>query len=805
MKRMGEVDGAMVSNQNPVVHDIVDEMKTSYTDYAMSVIVSRALPDIRDGLKPVHRRILYSMWDEKITHSHPHKKSAKIVGSVMSKYHPHGDSSIADAIVRMGQDFSMRYPLIDGQGNFGSIDGDPAASMRYLEARMSSLSEEMLIDIGKGTVDFRPNYDDSMEEPSVLPARIPNLLLNGSVGIAVGMSTNIPPHNLGEVADAVISYIDGEEIALPGPDFPTGGVIVGRSGIRQAYETGRGQIVLRGVYHIEDGRHKKIVITEIPYQVNKSSLIERIANLVKTDTLKGVGNIRDESDREGIRVVIETKGGFDPEIIVNQLYKYTDLQISFNINMVALVNGIPRTVGVKTIIDEFVKHRIDVITRATRHDLEDARKRIHILSGLSIAISNIDKVVSIIRGSASLEDARRSLVREFGLSDVQVTAILDMKLQRLSRLETDTISREIQKLSIDVSNYEKILADESEILGIIKSDLTDAKKRFGDKRRTEIMNVDSSTDCDIEDLIQDEEVIVTLTSDGYVKRQLVTAYRSQRRGGKGVTGMDVRDEDCVIGVFPASTKDYLLVFTDQGRAHWIKVYEIPQASRQARGKPVVTFLNLGDGETVLCVLPVKDFDSGYILVAMDSGSVVKMSASRFSNPRKAGIKAVNPNGDRIVDVMLIQEGSEAMIVTKFGKSIRFSEGDIRATGRGAAGVRAIRLGPGDAVIRMCNVQDGTSLLSVASSGSGKRTAISEYPCQNRGGSGIINMKLKRSVVQDVSMVSDGDEVLITTKNGISIRVPVTSLRESGRATSGVKIIDLADGDEVASVTKISNE
>lgn len=797
----------MVNNQNHVVvHDIVDEMRVSYTDYAMSVIVSRALPDVRDGLKPVHRRILYSMWDEKMTHGHPHKKSAKIVGSVMSKYHPHGDAAIADAIVRMGQDFSMRYPLIDGQGNFGSIDGDPAASMRYLEARMSVLSEEMLVDIGKGTVDFRPNYDDSMEEPSVLPSKIPNLLLNGSVGIAVGMSTNIPPHNLGEVVDAVVGYIDDGDVDLPGPDFPTGGVIVGRSGIRQAYETGRGQIVLRGVYHIEDGKRRRmIVITEIPYQVNKATLVEKIADLVNADTLKGVGNVRDESDREGIRVVIEVKDGFDPEIIVNQLCKYTDMQISFSINMVVLVGGVPKTVGLKTIIDEFVKHRVDVITRATRHDLEDAKKRIHILSGLYVAIGNIDKVISIIRGSGSLEDARGGLIYSFGVSDTQASAILDMKLQRLSRLEESTISREIEKLSIDVSNYEKILADEVEVLRVIKSDLLDAKRRFGDKRRTEVMDVVSSKECDIEDLIQDEDVIVTLTSDGYIKRQLVTAYRSQRRGGKGVTGMDVRAEDCVIGVFPASTKDYLLVFTDQGRAYWIKVYEIPQASRQARGKPVVTLLNLGEGEKVLSILPVKNFSGGYVLVAMDSGNVVKMSASLFNRPRKTGVKAVNPNGDRIVDVVLIPDRSEAMIATKFGKSVRFSEEDIRATGRGAAGVRAIRLGPGDAVIRMCGVRDGASLLSVTSSGLGKRTAISQYPCQRRGGSGVINMKLGRSVVQDVSMISENDEVLITTKNGISIRVPVSSLRESGRATSGVKIIDLADGDEVASVTKISDE
>jgi DNA gyrase subunit A len=786
---------------------VAEEMKSSYIDYAMSVIVSRALPDVRDGLKPVHRRILYTLWEEGMTHNASYRKSARVSGLCMGKYHPHGDAAIYDTMVRMAQPFSMRYPLIDGQGNFGSIDGDPAAAARYTEVRLTKIAEELLIDLERNTVVFNPNYDGSLEEPIVLPAKLPNLLLNGSVGIAVGMATNIPPHNIKELVDAICLLIDNPDAHVPdimnvltAPDFPTGGTIVGRTGILQAYQTGKGAITIRSKAEIENGkRHDSIVVTELPYQVNKSELIESISDLVKSGTITGISDIRDESDKDGIRLVIEAKSGTDANLLLSQLYKATDLEKAFNINMVVLVDGVPYTVSIKNILDQYISHRETVITKRTQFDLSKAKERLHILEGLLKALGNIDRVVKIIRGSNSPTEARESLILEFSLSNEQVRAILDMKLQRLTSLESEKIKTEAGDLSKEIDRLGNILSNRNNILNIIKEELTYLKNEYGDNRRTDIIDVANEADIDV--MIPDEDVIVTLTADGYIKRQLDASYKTQNRGGKGSIGADIKTEDCITGTFPASTKDNLLVFTDKGRVHWLKVYEIPQIAKNARGKHITALLDMRD-ENVVRVLPVKDFSSGYIMAVMSEGKVVRMKTAEFANPRKGGVKAINLREDKLRSVILTSGNDDVMIATKHGKAIRFNETVIDEMGRFKVGVIGIRLNPGDEVVSMDSVREGSSMLTMTTSGYGKRTQNNEFEAQARGGKGVLSAKLAKNFVVAVISVKEDDEILVTTKTGIMIRLPVSSIRDQGRTTQGVRIMDVAKDDVVTSIAKL---
>jgi len=788
--------------------EITSEMKSSYIDYAMSVIVSRALPDVRDGLKPVHRRILYAMYEQGMTFNQPYKKSARVVGDVMGKYHPHGDAAIYGTLVRMAQDFSMRYPLIDGQGNFGSIDGDPAAAMRYTEVRLSEISGELLADIGKETVDFVPNYDDSLKEPSVLPAKLPNLLINGSTGIAVGMATNIPPHNLKEVAKAVITLIDNPEIntidlmeCIPGPDFPTGGYIIGKSGIESAYHSGRGIIRLRAKSIIERGNRSKIIVTELPYQVNKSKLMENIADLIKSDRVEGISDLRDESDREGIRVVIELKQGINPEVVLNQLHKQTQLEVSYSIINVVLVDGLPGTLPLRDILNHYVSHRVEVIGRRTRFDLNRAENRAHILAGLLVALQNVRDVITLIRKAASPADARESLTATFGLSEEQTKAILEMRLQRLTALEQGKIKSEASDLEVTISRLRQILADPGEVLDIIKFELTELSNKYGDERRTQI--IEAEGEIHLEDLIQEEEVSVTITSGGYIKRQPVTAYRTQRRGGRGVMGSDTKSEDFVTDLFVASSHEYILFFTDKGKAHWLRVFDVPAMGRTARGKAIVNLLQLDSDEKITEAIAVKNFDSdGYIMMATKNGQVVRTSIRAYSHPRKAGIKAMNLKGDSLVAARLTDGGQELIMATKRGKAIRFHESEIRASNRGSMGVRGIRLANDDQVISMDVIQPGTALLTVTEEGYGKRTELSEYPPHRRGGKGMKNIDPRRGHVVVSRIVSEEDELMITTKEGVVIRISTSDIRIQGRATQGVRIMRLDSGDEVAAVARI---
>ena len=714
---------------------ITEEMKSSYIDYAMSVIVGRALPDVRDGLKPVHRRILYAMYEQGMTHDQPYKKSARVVGDVMGKYHPHGDMAIYDTIVRLAQTFSMRYPLIDGQGNFGSIDGDPAAAMRYTEIRLSKIAGEMLQDIEKNTVDFTPNYDGSLKEPVVLPAKLPNLLLNGSTGIAVGMATNIPPHNLNEICGAIIHLIDQPEATLaelmrilPGPDFPTGAYIVGRAGIEAAYMSGRGSIIMQARSEIEEGdRGTSIVFTELPYQVNKAKLIEDMAEMVKEGRLEGISDIRDESDKDGIRLVVEIKSGFNVHVVLNQLHKHTALQTSYGVNNMVLVDGLPKTVSLKESLEQYIHYRSIVIERRTRFELDAAEKRAHILAGLLIALKNIDEVIRIIKAAASPAEARDALMGAFFLSEEQAKAILEMRLQRLTGLEQEKIVSEAAELEKLIAELRKILSSNLEILSIIKKELEELVSNYGDARRTEILEAEGEVRQ--EDLIQVEEVAVTITSSGYIKRQPLTAYRSQRRGGRGVIGAETKEEEFVTDVSTASTRDYLLFFTDKGKAHWLKVYEVPSLGRAARGKSIVNLLQLEPDERITGAIPVKSFESGFIILVTRSGSIVKMPLQAFSNPRKGGIKAVNLKGDSLVSAKLTDGNKELLVATKFGKAIRFKEGDVRASNRGSMGVKAISLNMGDELISMDVIQSGSSftLLTITNQGYGKRTELEEYP------------------------------------------------------------------------------
>ena len=792
---------------------IEDEMKNSFMDYAMSVIVSRALPDARDGLKPVHRRILYAMKEAGITHDKAYKKSARVVGDVLGKYHPHGDTAVYDSLVRMVQEFSLRYPLIDGQGNFGSIDGDSAAAMRYTEARMDKIADEMLIDIDKETVATRPNYDGSLEEPVVLPAKLPNLLINGSTGIAVGMATNMAPHNLTEVIDATLMIIDNPDVTISelmqvvkGPDFPTGATILGKQGIKSAYETGRGRIQLRAVAEIDEIKKDKyaIIVTEIPYQVNKSKLIEDIASLVRDKKIVGVSDLRDESDREGIRVVVELTRGTNPNVVLNQLYKHTQMQTTFGIINLALVDDIPRELTLKEMLRIYLDHRIDVIQKRTRYQLKKAEDRAHILRGLKIALDHLDEVISLIRSSRDVETARNGLIENFGLDEVQARAILDMRLQKLTGLERQKIEDEYNELIKLIAELNEILASDERKYEIIVSELKDLKERFGDERRTSING--TVEELEDEDLIPDEEVVVTITNSGYIKRLLLDTYSKQRRGGKGIIGMDIKDEDFVTDIFVASTHDYILFFTNQGRVHWQKVYGIPEGSRQSRGKAIVNLLELGEGEVVTAMIPVSEFvEDNYLFMATRKGTVKKSQLSDFSNPRKGGIIAMKlDDDDALLNVTLTDGSRELVMVSSHGKAIRFSEEDVRSMGRTARGVRGMKLEADDSVVSLDIVDNEAALLTITENGFGKRTLFEEYRTMRRGGRGVITIvtSLRNGPVINVKSVKDDDEVMLTSSEGIIIRIPVKDIRIQGRNTQGVKVMNVRTDDKVVGVARI---
>ncbi len=786
--------------------NIEEEMKSSYIDYAMSVIVGRALPDVRDGLKPVHRRILYAMHELGISSDKPYKKSARIVGEVLGKFHPHGDVAVYDSMVRMAQNFSSRYTLIDGQGNFGSVDGDPAAAMRYTEVRLSKSAEEVLADIHENTVDFVPNFDGSLEEPSILPAKVPVLLINGSTGIAVGMATNMPPHNLSEVIDGIILTIDNPDVStkemmqvIKGPDFPTGAYIVGRGGIRSAYDTGRGIIKLRAKADVKEDR---ILITEIPFQVNKANLIENIANLVKENKVTDIADLRDETDRRGMCIAIELKPRANAELILNQLYKHTQLETTFGVINLVLVNGHPEVLGIKDMILQYIEHRKQVITRRSAYELDKAEKRAHILEGLKVALEQIDAIIKIIKQSQTREEASEEMADRFALSEEQVKAILDMRLHRLIALERKKLEDEYAQLERDIKRLREILGSEREILGIIKAELTEIKEKYGDARRTMITS--DEPELEMEDLIPEETTVVTLTNGGYIKRIPADVYRSQRRGGRGIKGMETKDEDFVEDMFVASTHDYLLFFTDQGRMHRLKTYEIPLASRQSKGKAIINLLNLDKDENVTAMIPIKEFDDGHFLVmATKKGVIKKTELAQFRSAYKC-LRAITLKDDVLVAVRLTDGQQEVILATKHGKAIRFSEKDVRSMGRTAIGVWGIRLKEGDEVIAMDTLIKNATLLTITENGYGKRTSIEEYRKQRRGGKGIININTSRRNGSAVDMleVLDEDEVMITTSGGIVIREPVKEIRVQGRSTQGVRLMRLDEGDKVVAVAKV---
>ena len=794
---------------------IEDEMRRSYIDYAMSVIVGRALPDVRDGLKPVHRRILYAMNEQGMTYDKPYKKSARIVGDVLGKYHPHGDMAVYDALVRMVQHFSLRYPLIDGQGNFGSIDGDSAAAMRYTEVRLAKIAEEVLGDIDKETVDFVPNYDDSLKEPIVLPCKLPNLLINGSTGIAVGMATNMPPHNLGEVIEGVIKVIDEPDAGLielmkivKGPDFPTAGFIYGRQGIIDAYSTGRGSIKMRARARIEELKNKEqIIVTELPYQVNKAKLIEDIASLVRDKKIMGITDLRDESDKDGIRIVMEISRQAQGNIILNQLYSHTALETSFGVINLALVDGQPRLLTLKDLILNYISHRKHVIIRRTQFELKKAQQRAHILEGLRIALDNIDEVIKLIKASKTPDDARVGLVSKFSLSEEQAKAILDMRLQRLTGLEREKIESEYSELLKTITWLKELLASEAKILAMIKTELSGLKTHFADKRRTEI--IESTGELVTEDLIPREDDVITITNSGYIKRIAVDTYRQQRRGGKGVMGMETKEEDFVSDLFIGNTHDYILFFTDKGKVYWLKVYEIPTAGRQARGTAIVNLLQLEQGERISAYAPISRFDDKhYLLMITGKGTAKKTALSEFSNPRKTGIIAISlDDGDKLVSVKLTDGTKDVVIGTKHGKAIRFNENDVRDMGRGAYGVRGMKLVGEDEVVSTAVVEEGATLLTVTENGYGKRTGFEEYRTMNRGGQGVItiDVSVRNGNVVDIRTVHEGDEIMLTTSKGIIIRVPVSGIRVQGRNTQGVKIMNVEDGDRVVGVATLAKE
>lgn len=795
---------------------IDEEMKKSYVDYAMSVIVGRALPDVRDGLKPVHRRVLYGMYELGNTHDKPYKKSARVVGDVMGKYHPHGDMAIYDTIVRMVQDFSLRYPLVDGQGNFGSIDGDGAAAMRYTEVRMAKIAEEMLVDLDRDTVDFIPNFDESLKEPVVLPAKLPNLLINGSSGIAVGMATNIPPHNISEVIDGTVALIDNpgmEPIELlnyiKGPDFPTGAYIYGREGIKEAYLTGRGTIKQRARTEItEENGRRIILVTEIPYQVNKAKLIESIADLVRDKKIEGISDLRDESDRDGMRIVIELKKNANENVLLNQLYKHTQMETTFGINNLALINNQPMTLNLKEMLQYYIKHRQDVVTRRSQYDLKKAQEREHILAGLLIALTNIDDFVAIIRSAATPDDAKTIMTSKYSLSEEQAKAILDMKLARLTGLERQKIEDERSELLKKIEYLNNVLASPQMVLDIIKKELLEMKEKYGDKRRTTI--VESAGEIIDEDLIPVEDVVVTISNTGYIKRLPVDTYRTQKRGGVGIVGMETKDEDYVVDVFVASTHDNLLFFTNKGKVYSLKVYEIPPAvSRQSRGKAIINLINLGPNEKINAMIPIKAFEGDrFLVMCTREGTIKKTALSTFQNIRSNGIIAISlADGDELISVKLTNGEQEVIMATRSGKSNRFSEKDVRDMGRQAQGVIGIRLSNGDKVIGMEVVTPKSSILTICENGFGKRTPIQDYTPHRRGGQGMINIKttMRNGPVVSVISVTAEDEVVMATKEGIMIRMKVSEIPEIGRNTQGVRLIKLKEGDSVVAVAKLVSQ
>ena len=801
---------------NIEVVSIEEEVKRSYLEYSMSVIVGRALPDIRDGLKPVHRRILYSMYELKNFPDRPYKKSARIVGDVIGKYHPHGDAAVYDAIVRMAQDFSMRYPLIDGQGNFGSIDGDPPAAMRYTEVRMTPIAKDFLTDIEKETVDFVPNYDGSLMEPVVLPSTIPNLLINGSSGIAVGMATNIPPHNLSEVCDAVIKVIDDPSVSIDelikiihGPDFPTAGFIIGRSGIKEAYKTGKGIIKVRAKAFIETGKKRDvIVISEIPYQVNKTRLLERIGELVREKKIEGITEIRDESNKEGIRIVIELKKDANSQVIMNRLFKFTQMEISFGIILLAIVNGRPEVLNLKQIIEQFILHRREVIRRRTLYDLKKAEQRAHILEGLKKALDELDRVIKLIRSSSDPKEAKAWLIKELNLSSAQAQAILDMTLQRLTGLERDKIDNEYQQLIKNIARYKEILSNPRLILEIIKEETRKIKETYGDKRRTQILE-DESADIDTEDLIADEEMVVTISHRGYIKRTPVTFYRAQKRGGRGLIGAKAKSDDFIEHIFLALSHDILLFFTNIGMVYCKKVYEIPEEGRASKGKAIVNLLKLRKGENIAHVLPVRDFsEDRYLVMATAKGIIKKTRLSLFSRITSAGLRAIKiKEGDNLIGVQAIKD-EDIFLTTRFGKSIRFPSKEVPERGRIASGVIGMRMDKGDRVVSMEAIKgDEGYILIVTENGYGKRTKVEEYRVQARGGKGLITVKItnRNGPVVYAGHVRDTDEVMIITDQGKIIRIKVKDISEMSRNTQGVRLIQLYEGEKVVDVAKVVEE
>ena len=794
-----------------------EEMKTSYIDYAMSVIVGRALPDVRDGLKPVNRRILYGLSALGITPDKPHKKSARIVGEVMGKYHPHGDSSIYDAMVKMAQVFSTRYPLVDGHGNFGSVDGDGAAASRYTEARMSPFSLQMVRDIGKETVDFADNYDGEEQEPVVLPSRVPNLLINGSNGIAVGMATSIPPHNLGETIDACVKMIDDDECTvddlikiIKAPDFPTGAQIIGKEGAREAYRTGTGKVLVRSECEIEEGSRgrTRIVVSSIPYQVNKARLIESMAALVKDKKVEGISNIQDESARGNLRIVIDLKKDVNPNVILNRLYKHTQLQTSYSMIMLALVNGEPKILNLYQILDEYLKHQKEVVTRRTRFDLRKAEERAHILEGYVIALDNIDEVIKVIR--SAYNDAKEKLMIRFSLSEAQAQAILDMRLARLQGLEREKIEEELAELRKRIAYFKELLADEKKLMGVIKDELLEIKKKYGDKRRTKLVNGDG--ELDEEALIDEEDVAITLTHMGYIKRVPENTYKAQRRGGKGILGLTTRDSDFVKDLIITSTHDDLLFFTDMGKVYKMKGYEVPEASRTAKGTPVINFLNLNSGEKVSAVIPVKEFSQdNYLVMITRSGTIKKTPMSEFDSIRKNGLIAINlKDGDKLISVSQSNGDENIYVITKLGKAIAFNENDVRSMGRNAAGVRAINLDYGDEVVSMELDIDGTrEMLVVSENGFGKRTSLDEYRLQTRGGKGIATYDKskfsKTGTLVGGILVRDENEVMLINSNGVIIRIRAEEISKSGRTTQGVKIMKVEEDSHIVSLAKVVDD
>jgi DNA gyrase subunit A len=799
---------------------IEDEMKVSYLDYSMSVIISRALPDIRDGLKPVHRRILAAMHDLNLYHDRPYRKAAKITGDVTANYHPHGTAAVYDTLARMAQDFSLRYPLIDGQGNFGSIDGDPPAAERYTEARMSPLAGEMLADIDKETVDFGPNYDNSRTMPLVLPALVPNLLVNGAAGIAVGMATNVPPHNLTEVCTAIIARLGDPSMGVeelmrfvPGPDFPTGGIIYGRAGIREAYRTGRGRLVVRAVAEIETEartERERIVVTEIPYMVNKAAMIERIADLVKEGHLEGISDLRDESDRRGMRVVIELKKDANSRVILNKLFHHTQMQQTFGVNMLALVNNRPRTVNLLEMVDHYIAHRRDVVVRRTRYDLDKAEKRAHILEGYRIALDHIDELVALIRASSDPAEASQKMQARFGLSEIQAQAILELRLQRLTGLERDKIEAEYHEIIQLIEKLRAILASPEMVTGIIRDEVTALRDKYGDARRTQI--VDATGEFEVEDLIADEDMVITISHNGYIKRLPVGTYRRQRRGGRGVTGFGGQEEDFVEQIFIASTHSYILFFSNRGRCYWVKVHELPQAGRTARGKAIVNLLSLSPQERITSTVPVRDLQEPgcYFVMATRKGVIKRCDLADFSNPRRGGIIAIGLHeGDSLVGVALTRGTSEIVLAKSAGKAVRFKETDVRSMGRAAAGVRGAELeSEDDQVVGMVAVtRPDAEILVVTERGYGKRTPLEDYRLTARGTKGVLTLRTteKNGPITAIKEVVDNDELMIITRKGVLIRLPVKGVSQLGRATQGVHLIRLEEGDEVAAVAHVARD